>query len=146
MKCGYSKCKFGGNVEKEDGIKVGNRWFHHDCNDKRELKQRCSELLSSVGMISKLTNSFLSKMIDDESCDGDYLEFVINHVVSNNLKLSNPFGIKYYMADYKIEKLYAEKLKLELSKDINKNFEWDAEPSTNFIPPKTSTPSYLKIL
>lgn len=146
MKCGYTKCKLGGEVSKDDGVKVGKRWFHEECDHKREVKHDCSEKLSSAGMISKLTNSFLSKMIDDENCDMDYLQFVIHHVVDNKLKLSNPYGIKYYMGNWQIEKLYADKVKIDISKSLSGAVEYDVVEETKFIPPPTKIPSYLKIL
>lgn len=146
MKCGYTKCKLGGEVSKEEGIKVGTRWFHKECDYKREVKHYCTDKLSSVGMITKLTNSFLSKMIDDENCDMDYLQFVVTHVVDNKLKLSNPYGVKYYMGNWQIEKLYAEKVKIDVSKSLTEKVEYDTADETTFIPPQAKTPSYLKIL
>ena len=73
MKCGYTKCKLGGSVSKEEGIKFGTRWLHKECNNKREVKSYCSNKLLELGMIPKLISIFLSKIVDVEECDVDRL-------------------------------------------------------------------------
>jgi hypothetical protein len=146
VKCGYVKCNLGGEVSKEEGVKVGNRWYHKECDCERQLKQRCADKLMSAGMIPKLVYSFISKMIDVESVDKDYLEFTINHVVDNKMKLSNPYGIKYYMGDYRIDRLYSDHLKKEISRRADKEIAWDTAEPARFTPPPRQIPTYLKIL
>lgn len=145
MKCGYSQCKFGGNVDKKDAVKVGNRYYHKECNDKKNIKTLCSDKLKQHGMMSKLINIFLKSIIDDSNCDIHYLLFVINHVVNNGLKLNNPYGIKYYMNNYKIEALYNEHLKAETSKTFKDMSSCETVAPTEFTPNKV-IPKYLKIL
>lgn len=146
MKCGYTKCKLGGEVAKEEAVKVGARYFHKECDNKREIKSYCSDKLLSLGMIPKLTNIFLTKIVDDENCDTEYLKFVMNYIIDNKSKLSNPYGVKYYMGDWKIEKLYSDKLKIDISKAISGKVECDIAEESTFTPPQSKIPNYLKII
>ena len=146
MKCGYSKCKLGGNVSKDESVKIGARYFHKECNHKREIKSYCLDKLLSIGMIAKLTNMFLSKIVDVENCDVDYLKFVVDYIYDNNSKLSSPYGVKYYMGDWNIEKLYSDKLKLDMSKATSGKAEYDTADESTFTPPQSKIPSYLKII
>ena len=43
MKCGYNNCKHGGEVSKEEGIKIGTRWFHKECAKEKELKKEIED-------------------------------------------------------------------------------------------------------
>lgn len=146
MKCGYNNCKLGGNVEKEDAIKVGGRYFHKECENKKTIKSECSNKLNSIGMIPKLVGIFLKKVVDDDCMDLDYLQFTIDYIILHKLKLTNPYGVKYYMGDYKIKAEYDKYLSKKISSEINKGMIWESEEPTNFKPPETQMPSYLKIL
>jgi len=146
MKCGYNNCKLGGQVEKEDSVKIGGRYYHKECENKKVIKSECSDKLISIGMIPKLVGIFLKKIVDDEGVDLDYLQFTIDYIILHKLKLTNPYGVKYYMGDYKIKAEYDKYLAKKISADINKGMIWESEESTQFTRPQQQIPSYLKIL
>lgn len=146
IKCGYLNCKLGGEVEKENAIKVGTRYYHEECDNKKNVKKSCTDKLTSLNMISKLTGIFLKKTIDDEQVDLEYLEFTIDYIMYRKLKLSSPYGVKYYMGDYKIRAEYDKYIAKKVSSEMKSDMVWDAEQVTSFKPQQKQIPSYLKIL
>ena len=146
IKCAYANCKLGGNVDKDKAVKAGARYFHEECDYKKSVKQSCADKLLSLGMIAKLVGIFLKKAIDDEQVELEYLEFTIDYIILHKLKLSSPYGVKYYMGDYKIRAEYDKYISKKVSSEIKSGMIWDAEPSTSFKPLEKQIPSYLKIL
>lgn len=146
MKCGYPYCKLNGNVDKEEATKIGSRYFHKECAEKKEAKNRISKLLIGFGFMQKNVNTVLKNLVDTKNVDVKFLEFTINYIIKNKLELNNPYGVGYYLENYKIIKEYKGNLKIE---KIQQNRE--SELQIEYIEDTTfeynkKTPKYLKIL
>lgn len=146
-KCRYANCKLGSNVEEKLAVKDGTLYYHPECLHKKKVKAECKSLLLSIGMIDKLCGIFLKKSIDDEGVDVDYLHYTIEHVVINKLKLNNPYGIKYYMGNWKIEKEYQDSLKAKVNQETR---QWTSDESLYedevTFRAEQLTPAYLEVL
>ena len=127
MKCGYSKCKLGGEVDKEVAIKVGKRWWHEECIKERDLKSEIEktyyEKFESKEPIINVRNA-ISKYIDKDMHDPNYVLWCLKNKAT---KLNSLFGLSYILGykqneiDFKKEQ--ARKINLEFGKYSDDRFE-----------------------
>lgn len=146
MKCGYPYCKLNGNVDKKEATKIGSRYFHKECAEKKEVKSRLSKTLIEFGFMQKNVNIALKSLIDTKGVDVKFLEFTVNYIVKNKLDLNSPYGIGYYLENYKIIKGYKDNLRLEkIQQNRESELQIERIEDTTFEYNK-KTPKYLKIL
>lgn len=106
MKCAYKYCELGGEVKKKNAIKDG-RYYHKECYHIKTMKKECRELLRDNFSFSvKTINMAIKQLVDDKGVDVDKLHFVIKDIIKNNRDLNSPYGITYYMENFKIDKAY----------------------------------------
>lgn len=112
MKCRYNQCKYGGEVEKEEAVKVGRYYYHKQCYKEKELKKQIEETYynkfqnkESLPMVRKAINKYINK----DSYEAEYVLFVLNQ----NIKLNSIFGLIYYLNNNKFKDEY-KKLKAKL--------------------------------
>jgi len=145
MKCGYNHCKLGGNVEKDVAIKFKKRYYHEECYNKKIKKNQIYELLKDKGFVVKTINMALKQIVDDDGTDVDFLLFTTKYVFDNREKLSNPFGLKYYLQNYKIRDKYEYMKKIKALKELNnRKVEPDEVEEVEFNHTE-KIPKYLKI-
>jgi len=119
MKCGYANCTHGGEVDKKDAVKLGTKYFHKDCLEKKETKSLISSrMVYDMGFMQKTTNMAIKAMIDDKNIEPQFVLFTLNYVWKNGLELNSPFGLSYYFENYKVKDAYAEQKKLEKIKEV----------------------------
>lgn len=117
MKCRYKHCKLGGEVEKEDAVKIGNMYYHKECrkemDDKKEIERLYYEkfgLNEHVGQIRRAINNYVAEY------DMDYILFVMNQ----SIKLNSIFGVSYYLRDKRLKddfnKAKAKTIKFDIDK------------------------------
>lgn len=128
MKCRYKQCRYGGEVPKEEAIKVGRYYYHKQCYKEKELKKQIEEVYynkfqnkESLPIVRKAINQYIHK----DNYEPEYILFVINQ----NIKLNSIFGLAYYLNDDKFKKAYlrfkaslikfdADKIEVEESRNI----------------------------
>lgn len=110
MKCGYQHCKYGGEVDKDDAIKISSRYWHKECNDERNIKGRIL-----IEFYKKFSNSkepeqsakgAISKYIHKLGYDAEYVLFCLLIKAKN---LNSMHGLIYTLNDSKNLKEYKEK-------------------------------------
>lgn len=105
MKCRYKHCKLGGEVDKEEAIKIGNGYYHKECNRERELKQQIEKTYYDIFQTKEpiqQVRKAISKYIHDNNFDPRYVLFVLNE----DIKLNSMFGLIYYLNNNKFLKKY----------------------------------------
>lgn len=138
MKCRYTHCKLGGEVEKENAIKDGSMYYHKECYKKQTVKAEIRNILQSRKMIQRDINIALKKAIDDEEYNVEYVKFVATNRVK---EITDPYKLLYQL---KIDKNYEEYVKtnnvkqqLKVNQFIktqeidNKGFEFNIEMEKN---------------
>lgn len=98
FKCGYSHCKHGGEVNKEDGVLSGTRWFHPDClAEKNAILEIIDVWYKRVDEHPIFTN--LRRTIDNlvykEGNDAEFLLFSLNYCLDHGWNLKHPPGLRY---------------------------------------------------
>lgn len=142
MKCGYNNCKHGGEVSKEEGIKIGTRWFHKECAKEKALKKEIEDYWFkniNPGTVIQI----LRKAINDlaKLYDTDYILWVIKSCKPKGIKISHPMGLKSLCSDnrfldewnkIKINKEY-KKIKSEINMQTSEDVTFKYMPSKKRI-------------
>ena len=118
MKCRYSYCKLGGEVNKEDAIKEGSSYYHRECHNKLINKRKSVELMTiNLGFMRKQVNIILKKIIDDKNAPSDYVVWMLEKIIKESLKLNTPFGLEHYLSN---GHYYDEFKRLKIKEDYYK--------------------------
>lgn len=128
MKCAYSKnCKHGGDVSKEDAIKIGSRYFHKECLQEKDNKAECERIW--LENFKETTLVVLRKAINDitKTYGADYLLYVMKWIKANNKPINYPMGLKNYCNSDLRDKWKAIKINEEYKKIKNEKIETSDE-------------------
>lgn len=116
MKCRYKHCKLGGEVEKEDAVKVGSAYYHKECRREIEHKKQIEDLYYNKFKLNEMmgqVKSAINKYVDEYGTE--YVLYILNQ----DIKLNSIYGIAYYLKDNRNKQSF-EKEKAKLVKfDIN---------------------------
>jgi len=128
MKCGYGdKCKYGGEVEKDKAVKIGNRYWHKKCAKEKDLKNRIIEefytkFKSNEPMVS--ARKAVSKYIHEMNYEAEYVLYCLLYKAK---KLNSLHGLIYTLNNDKIyteyKKLKAKANKVEFDQPVNDYFD-----------------------
>jgi len=130
MKCNYKYCPYSGQVEKEEAIKIGNKYYHKNCHENqlqwkqfidiydKYIKPKTQE---GYQMIAK----GLKQLIEKES-DVTYLVYVLCQVIKQRKPLRAVFGLHYYLNQFRDQ---YKILKLSKQPKINVNKVQTEEPT-----------------
>ena len=122
MKCKYSYCKCGGEVEKVDAIKIGNSYFHKDCYNEKQLKQQIEEyyLKNMPSCTLQILRKVIKQLIHEKNNSADYVLFVLEFIHKNNKPINNPFGLANYCNEGRLKTEFKKiTIRDEYNKTIN---------------------------
>lgn len=119
MKCRYAQCKYGGEVEKEEAIKIGSAYYHKECNQEREYKKKIEtiyyERFKTNEPIVQVRNA-INKYINKDNYKVEYISFVLQQ----DIKLNSLFGLIYYLNNKKFLDMYNKEQAKLVKFDVNK--------------------------
>jgi hypothetical protein len=144
MKCKYSYCTHGGEVKKEEAVKIGNSYFHKDCYHEKELKQQIEEyyLNNMPSCTLQILRKVIKQLIHENNNPTNYILFILEFIHKNNKPINNPFGLINYSNDYKLKNEFKKiTIRDEYNKTINTNKLNTSDDSIVF----TYTPTNKKI-
>ena len=111
MKCKYSKCKCGGEVDKDIAVKVGKAYYHQECikekNNKIQIKEIYQKYYPSHEPVQSL-NTCISNLC--EKVDSEYLLYCLCQWIRQKKELKSIYGLNYVVANKDLETAY-KKLK-----------------------------------
>ena len=115
MKCKYTQCKLGGEVEKDVAVKDGSAYYHKECYDKKKFKQDIQEYFNNKRkyFVKRDWNIALSRMIDGQGLDIEFVDFVAKKKFES---IDQPYKIMYYCKFDDLKNEYNEILKNKLKK------------------------------
>lgn len=107
-KCNYIYCKNKIDVDRVTDIKYKSKYFHKGCIEDFHNIKKIRELAFSVDktLIMKNFNNFLSELIMVREIEIDYILFVLDHIIENEIEVHMPYGLLYRLNDYKLKELY----------------------------------------
>ena len=98
MKCYYTHCKHGGQVDKDDAVHVGNKCYHKDCYQEKENANAIARAFSSYVKESYAPSHIrktINTIIVDQHVNSSYLLFALRYYISNHMPLHSPTGLFY---------------------------------------------------
>ena len=128
MKCRYSYCKHGGEVDKEKAIKEGNSYYHEDCLKEKRLKCEIEQyyINNMPPTTTQLIRKVIKQLIHEKGNSADYLLFVLKYIKENNKPINNPFGLVNYCSDNRTYMLFHKQ-------EINKEFK-QLDMNVEYVP------------
>ena len=121
MKCAYKHCKHGGEVEKDQAVKVGNRYYHADCLKEKETVKSIIDLYHEM-VDPKPIENYLRKTVNDliykDGNDASFILFAIRFCLDNGWTLRSPGGLRYVAKDWKAKEAWKNKEMAKLSREI----------------------------
>ena len=127
MKCRYAHCKYGGEVEKEEAIKIGSAYYHKECNQEREYKKKIESTYYDKYKTKEpiiQVRKAINKYINIDNYEVEYILFVLKQ----DIKLNSMFGLIYYLNNKKFLDMYNKELAKLIKFDAS---EVDTEESIN---------------
>lgn len=133
MKCRYSYCKHNGEVNKEEAIKEGNSYFHKDCYEEKQLKQKIEEYyLSNMPTCTlQLLRKVIKQLIHEKGNEAKYVIFVLEYIYNNKKPINNPFGLMNYCNDERIKNEFKKSIIKKQYEKMNKSIEIDISINKN---------------
>lgn len=136
-KCAYQHCCCNnGMVAENESLKVGNRRWHKQCYETRELIEEIIEIYQEK-ISQTVVASYLRRVVNDivfgkklrnpklEEWESNleaarYLNFCMKYSVENNRRVTNPAGLHYLIDNKRIKDEYKKAKDLEVQKEIRK--------------------------
>ena len=117
MKCGFSHCKLGGQVEKSEATKIGSRYFHKDCASEKDIRQQIEELYyqkfqskEPIVSVRKAINNYINR----DNHNPEYILWCLKYKAE---KLNSLHGLSYTLGykanEGEFKKWKARSLKFE---------------------------------
>lgn len=133
MKCRYSYCKHNGEVNKEEAIKEGNSYFHKDCYEEKQLKQKIEEyyILNMPQCTLQLLRKVIKQLIHEKGNEAKYIMFVLEYIYNNKKPINNPFGLVNYCNDERIKNEFKKSIIKKQYEKMNKSIEIDISINKN---------------
>ena len=123
MKCGYSHCKHGGEVDKAAAVKEGTRYYHPDC--LRE-KQAITEIIDVYHkrVDQHPIENFLRKVVNDlvlkDGYGAEFLLFALKYCLDHGWTLHSPNGLRYVARDGTAKKEWDRLLSWKMNSEMQK--------------------------
>jgi len=147
MKCGYGQnCKCGEEVDRNLGIKAGNKYYHKECYHEKELKAMVENFYienfpkTTLPILRKVIKQFLLKN------EIDYLYYIVKYIKDNNKPINSPFALLNYCNDYRIINSY-NNLKISKEyKDVKNKIESNIDENTTIFTYKINNKKITDII
>jgi hypothetical protein len=126
MKCGYTHCLFNGEVDKDNAVKVGSRYYHQEClkqkQDKDEVRKLYLEQVNPTEVV-KVLNAVINNIVDVKKVNAEFLLYALRHAIQNKFTFHNSAGLYYIINNSYIKKQYQTYINKLQVKDLKDNIE-----------------------
>ncbi len=119
MKCMYTQCKLGGEVDKDIAVKSGRYYYHKECFKEKEQKKEIEKMYydkfqnnEPIQAVRRAINKYVNK----DNYEPEYILFVLNE----NIKLNSMFGLIYYLRNDNFSNKYNKEKAKQIKFDVDK--------------------------
>jgi hypothetical protein len=107
-KCSYIYCKNENDIDRLSDVRYGTKSYHKDCFKNFHNLKKIRELAFSIDktLVMKNFNNFLYELVFIRMIEVDYILFVLDHIIENEIEVNMPYGLLYRLNNYKIKELY----------------------------------------
>lgn len=98
MKCRWSHCKHGGEVNKEDAVHVGNAYYHKDCYAEKEAIQKIIDLYHEKvdpKPLESYLRSTVNSLIYKDKYSAEYILYAFKFCLNSGWKFNHPAGLRH---------------------------------------------------
>lgn len=145
MKCKYSYCKHGGEVDKDKAFREGNNYYHEDCYKEKTLKQEIEEyyLANMKDTTLQLLRKVIKQLIHEKKYDAEFVLYTLKYITKNNKPINSPFGLLNYCTDNRIHTEWKNSIINKQYKEMKENSNTDTSEDNKVI--FTYKPSTKKV-
>lgn len=137
--CGYKHCLHPQQkITQSDAIKVGNRYYHKECNEIKTNIEKIRDLyfynVSKTVVMSQLIK-VINTIVFDKKVDSNYFLFALNYAIANKITIKSPYTLHYIIDNSHIKKQWTEKQNKRTLQDIKfdlSNISPQTHPSSSF--------------
>jgi hypothetical protein len=117
MKCRYSHCPYGGEVNKDEAVKDGNRYYHPDCKQKVEMRKEMVRIATEINpnIIQNELGRVLNILLYQRELEFQYVLGALKYAKYAGIALYNAASIFRLMNNPNYIKLYQRKLERDKS-------------------------------
>lgn len=149
MKCAYNYCKHGGEVEKEDAIKVKNRYWHKDCWAENQGKHDIynyyiTEVDNNAN--KKALRGAIKGVVNDKNHDAGYVLFALKYANGNGVVMNSPYSLHYIVDNSDAIKAWKKHLDSKEKKKISESLDDIETNPVKGFKPKKKEPKWLKLV
>lgn len=139
--CRYKNCIHEDKkLDKSESIKVGNSYYHKECNEIKENIKMIVDLFTKH-INENVIHSVLAKVINDivfnKKVDSKLLLFGLKYYIQNKVPLNYPQGLYYVIQNKDVKNTYNKYLAKQQIKDNKVMVVENNEINFDFKPTKT---------
>lgn len=111
MKCRWSHCKHGGEVNKSEAVKEGSSYYHPECYAERkainEIIRIYHEKVDAHPVESYLRGT-INDLIYKQDVSAEFLLFALQFCIDHGWSLHTPGGLRYVAKDVTAKKTWVK--------------------------------------
>jgi hypothetical protein len=109
--CGYQHCKHNGvKVPSDEAVKDGTRYYHSDCHEEKQDKQKIFDLYYKCYKSTEdyhLVRKVLVQLINVQQFTSEYVLYVLCQAIRNKIPFKGIFTLSWLVKnDMQIKKKY----------------------------------------
>lgn len=140
MKCRWSHCKHGGEVDKSEAVQVGSAYYHKDCyTEKKSIEDIITVYTERVdpNPIIPAIRKVINDLIFNKGYDAEYLLYAVNYCLDHGWKLKYPGGLYYVAKNDDVKTGWARKNMAKVKRQVEQEMK-----SVNSEPPEFDLDNY----
>lgn len=130
FKCGYKHCLHGGEVDKNEAVKDGTRYYHIDClkekNDIQAVFDLYVERVDATPIFTQL-RSTINEIVYKRGCKPEFLLFALKYYLDMGKNLNYPAGLYYVVKNEEVKKAWEKKQSNAVFAELEKQMKYEEE-------------------
>lgn len=139
--CRFKNCIYDDKkLDKSEAIKVGNNYYHKECNEIKENIRLIVDLFTkhiNSNVIYSVLMRVINEIVFTKKIDSKFLLFGLKYYIQNKVPLNYPQGLYYVIQNKDVKKTYDKYLAKQQIKENKVVIIENNETDFNFKPTKT---------
>ena len=109
MKCRWTHCKHGGEVDKDDAVKVGSAYYHKDCYAEKEAIQNIINLYHEKvdpRPIESYLRGTVNSLIYKDKYSAEFLLYAFRYCLNSGWTFNHPAGLRHAVKNVNAKKAW----------------------------------------
>lgn len=139
--CRFKNCIYDDKkLDKSEAIKVGNNYYHKECNEIKENIRLIVDLFTkhiNSNVIYSVLMRVINEIVFTKKIDSKFLLFGLKYYIQNKVPLNYPQGLYYVIQNKDVKNTYNKYLAKQQIKENKVVIIENNETDFNFKPTKT---------